>query len=1325
MKKGFATLLFAALMSIHTGMQAQTISVRENAKVNISSRSYDECSSIIEFTLSPTDEYYFDFYITENNKKLTSSDIRLEGDASIFQFNQYDNIKFENGSYNGRTTTFYLNTRNGKPYTLSSELPSLTDPFLRIEGKTTIKEGDKVNFTSIACPTSEDYTYQWYENGKAIDGATSSSLSDYTPTTPTSTFKLEASQNGTLIKDATVSIRSLGTQKRFSIEPWWGVARAEVTEVAGYCNAVYQVELTINENEPQFIIIDGKANVTDLRNETSLTIEKKMGDTGDTGWRIANSDINGKKILFFIDARTNPFTLTNNIEEREFIVPTISVTKGKFKDGKAEVERGEAISFGTDLCKNSTSELTYQWQSSTNGGTSWTDLDGETESELTDYIVSGNNTQIRMLVSNGNFSNASVPITLVYAPSEISVEIENAKKINDTEYEAPANKTVSIKIIAERMSDAVISAESREFNFSTWQNTAFDGGDIWTFVPEKSLVYRITAEGTLNDTGAQGTITREFVLRIVHQSDNSDILWHDDFGHFTNATTYVTKDEDGMEQTYEGSISGIAIENYMTPDPNSFVKEHKFASLDPLFGSFSSDNCAGDGYKHYACWQDCNGIRVEDGYYAILTNPNTSNCGRTEDRDYWNGTDHTGNSNGGMLFVNCSMSSKGTIIYERELTLGNEYSDVQLLFSAFISNAAIKNGQKPVNVRLDIRDEDLNLVYSAASGDVMPRTTGEKWSNMTFLFNAMGRKKYIIQLTNNSEGGSESYGNDILLDDISIAICHPEIKLTATADKDALCKGDALTYTVTMTNSGLIDAPNVSVHMMLASNLSFEETASHDSTIYIGNIAAGSDHEVQMTLTASADEAGEAMTHFFVSQVDNEIYNTGEDARAASINMVDTVTVAINATPDVLNVDEYTSLAYCMNQPDAKNLGELTADEDNWTLQWATEWIDAESDWNWSNVVPTISTTTTTSPNGETFAVRQMSDKRCIGEKVELNYTVNPNPQVSLNNVADIKCYTGQGISTGSITINTDEQEGDVYAYNWYKDGELANYMQNPTGLEPGAYRLIVTNSFGCADSTIVANISGRPDSIAIALAQESNLRICSATRNGKIVVNVSGGTGNYNYTWTKGQEPIAAKGNSLTDLTEDNYIVEITDENGCENSAEFEVQRFDSIEDLRIDVTSNDTDNRILPGDKITFTANASRELVSLNWDNTGWSKEQTYEKTFVENDKVTVLASDGICPDVKAELPIKVIWPTIFSPYDIDGLNDEFLPSNIPGKEERANWHIIIFDRYGKKIYDGNCGWDGTYRRKIIPTGTYYYTVKFPNGKSHEGTIKVSKRD
>ena len=820
-KKGFATLFITALMSIfYTGAQAQSVSVKENAKVNISSKSYDECASIIEFTVSPTDEYYFDFYITENNKKLTSSDIRLEGDASIFQFNQYDNIKFENGSYNGRTTTFYLNTRNGKPYTLSSELPSLADPFLRIEGETTIKEGAKVNFTSIACPKSEDYTYQWYENGKAIDGATSSSLSDYTPTTPTSTFKLEASQNGTLIKDATVSIRSLGTQKRFSIEPWWGVARAEVTEVAGHCNSVYQVELTINENEPQFTIIDGKANVTDLKNETALTIEKKIGDTGDTGWRITNSDINGKKILFFIDARTNPFTLTNDIEEREFIVPTISVTKGKFKDGKAEVERGEAISFGIDLCKNSTSELTYQWQSSTNGGTSWTDLDGKTSSTLEDFVSTTDGMLVRVRVSTGSVSNVSNAIAVVFEASEIIAEIGNAEKINDMEFEVLNHQTVDMKVFAERMSDAKITMQIKDFSSTTWKDTVVDFGtdSTWSFVPTRNLVYKITAEGTLNNTNEAGTITKEFLIRVIYRCDQNaatDILWHDDFGHFTNATTYVTKDADGVEQTHESSISGIAIENYMTPDPNSFVKEHKFASLDPLFGSFSSDNCAGDGYKHYACWQDCNGIRVEDGYYAILTNPNTSNCGRTEDRDYWDGSDHTGDSNGGMLFVNCSMSSKGTIIYERELTLSNECSNVQLLFSAFISNAAIKEGQKPVNVRLDIRDEDLNLVHSIASGDVMPRTTGEKWSNLTFQFKSTGKKKYIIQLTNNNEGGSESYGNDILLDDISIAICYPDVKLIAdladkTKDTIETCQLDTVVRLYAFNEKGIknyIDEP--------------------------------------------------------------------------------------------------------------------------------------------------------------------------------------------------------------------------------------------------------------------------------------------------------------------------------------------------------------------------------------------------------------------------------------------------------------------------------------------------------------------------------------
>ncbi|MBE6312117.1 MAG: DUF11 domain-containing protein [Bacteroidales bacterium] len=789
-----------------------------------------------------------------------------------------------------------------------------------------------------------------------------------------------------------------------------------------------------------------------------------------------------------------------------------------------------------------------------------------------------------------------------------------------------------------------------------------------------------------------------------------------------------------------------------------------------------------------------------------------------------------------------------------------------------------------------------------------------------------------------------------------------DLMLDAKVDKTEVCEGSTLTYTLTLTNNASVDAQGVNVEMILPSNLSFEETMSNDSIIYIGNIPAGTDNKVEMTFAVSADNAGENLeTQFFVYSVNGETYRTMDEAIAASVNFGKTVAVTVNAMPDVLDVDEYTGLTYCVNETGVKDLSELEADEDTWSLQWGTEYIDAESDWNWSATVPVISTAAQTSPNGQQIAVRQVSDKGCIGEEAFITYIVNPNPQVSLNNVIDIKCYTGQGVSTGSIEINTDEQDGDNYAYNWYNGENFVSREQNPTGLEPGAYRLIVTNGFGCADSSIVANISDRPDSIQITFTGTE--LVCGGERNGVVTSWVEGGTPDYQYVWTVvGKDGVFSTESTISDLIGGDYNLELTDANGCvernsfhiaqpdtlkiatetftnfncedkkgfislaisggaapyeylwdngsrdsyvseledgfytvtvtdnnnckadstfqitkpeefltayiesqrdvlcngdatgqaiinvrggtpfedgqsdvpyiynwtnnggnqkdlinvpsgyyeltitdamqcekvipvvigqpeplqvgllhakldvcngiddgfittsvqggvapytyawsngENTsgiydlaggvysltvtdanncpAEFEeeVQGYDPIDDLTINLASSDPDNRVLPGDKITFTATASRELVRYDWDYTGWGEETTFEEVFYKDKIFTLWASDGICPEVKVELPIEVVWPTIFSPYDVNGLNDEFLSPNADGKEERANWYIIVFNRYGQKVYEGKCGWDGTYKGKTALPGTYYYTIKFPNGESHDGTVEVSRQD
>jgi gliding motility-associated-like protein len=48
-------------------------------------------------------------------------------------------------------------------------------------------------------------------------------------------------------------------------------------------------------------------------------------------------------------------------------------------------------------------------------------------------------------------------------------------------------------------------------------------------------------------------------------------------------------------------------------------------------------------------------------------------------------------------------------------------------------------------------------------------------------------------------------------------------------------------------------------------------------------------------------------------------------------------------------------------------------------------------------------------------------------------------------------------------------------------------------------------------------------------------------------------------------------------------------------------------------------------------------------------------------------------------------------------DGINDKF----------QSGWHIIVFDRTQKVLYEGNDGWDGTFNGTEMPIGTYFYVL------------------
>ncbi|MBT7826062.1 MAG: T9SS type B sorting domain-containing protein [Bacteroidetes bacterium] len=80
------------------------------------------------------------------------------------------------------------------------------------------------------------------------------------------------------------------------------------------------------------------------------------------------------------------------------------------------------------------------------------------------------------------------------------------------------------------------------------------------------------------------------------------------------------------------------------------------------------------------------------------------------------------------------------------------------------------------------------------------------------------------------------------------------------------------------------------------------------------------------------------------------------------------------------------------------------------------------------------------------------------------------------------------------------------------------------------------------------------------------------------------------------------------------------------------------------------------------------------------------------------------------------RLFIPNSFTPNG-DGVNDIFLPKGIFISE----YNIQIFNSWGEKVFESDKlseGWDGSFRGKTCPLGTYYYSIraKGANGKSKE---------
>lgn len=587
----------------------------------------------------------------------------------------------------------------------------------------------------------------------------------------------------------------------FTIKNWWNVKTSAVESVDA-CNRAFKVTIVKGEKSSSETKLEIRNNGEAMKNTEFKISDSKINTQDATGFVF---NISGESFDFYIDLTQVPYLLS-------LTAPSVDIyTCGVKKDVEQPYELGTNVDYSVSFCSKasvdpSSLNLSYQWQNSKDGA-DWSDIDGATDETLS-YKAVFDYRYIRCAISFNDPSDSNNKKTIYSNADKISI-IEpdfdvvfspNVENLNSFEHEVGRWESFDILVQNVTAPDYNIYIEERDPDDSATfgeSSAVVKGNEGWTVVSEKNKEYKVTVEIELlhyNGTKVAQKFSKVVLVRSIYTADAdslSTVLFYDDFGYMGTADkVFYYKDEDGNDQ--EGTVYEPIEGVYWAEDLNGFVTDHTYAKSDPLSGAFDSDDCASDNYKHYSCWNEgaCNGYRVEDGYYAIITDPSKSDCGNN---DYWYGTDHTGNSTattqGAMLFVNCKEDSKNTVIYERTFKLPDDCnSNAYVLFSAFVSNAAkrLKDNEGkdlnpvPVNVRFDILNEDGQLVGSCSSGDVLVRSyANPNWAHMTTAFKlSSSTGKYKVQITNNQDGGA---GNDVLLDDISVTLCYPNIELETDA----------------------------------------------------------------------------------------------------------------------------------------------------------------------------------------------------------------------------------------------------------------------------------------------------------------------------------------------------------------------------------------------------------------------------------------------------------------------------------------------------------------------------------------------------------------
>lgn len=333
-------------------------------------------------------------------------------------------------------------------------------------------------------------------------------------------------------------------------------------------------------------------------------------------------------------------------------------------------------------------------------------------------------------------------------------------------------------------------------------------------------------------------------------------------------------------------------------------------------------------------------------------------------------------------------------------------------------------------------------------------------------------------------------------------------------------------------------------------------------------------------------------------------------------------------------------------------------------------------------------------------------------DKDSLQVVLRRDNSLSIETAESLNC------SQNSVALTVANQANPTsYLYNWTSpNGQfIANTDQFTTVVNrPGFYEVSRTNLFGdCKEeATIEVEKARELNDFSLDLIQPS----CQISSGTIEVNNLRGGQAPFQYSIDNGNTYQSST--VFNELAETDYSVLVKDANGCELTKSVNFIPFKSF-DLSLIPFQEVEKGTAFQFPLIISDNEATVESIEW-WPNVGLSCTDCAQPILTEfknrHYEITAIDDKGCEKKAKIEIAIRqpnlFYSPTIFSPNG-DGQNDEFAIL-LNTKFVKGLKNITIFDRYGNLIFqrlpinaltEGGA-WNGRYRGKEMPIGTYLYS-------------------